>query len=364
MSAVGQNIFSDNEAARLAAVKRYDILDTPADGEFDRITAIAARRFKVPIAIISIVDEDRIWFKSHHGIAVSEIGRDPGLCASAILKNVPHVLTDAKKDARALTNPLVADEFGLRFYAGVPLQTRDGHNLGTLCVIDKRPRTITQDEIDELSDLAAVVMDQLEFRLEAQKALAQARLLSQEIDHRVMNSLSFISSLLQMQQREAATPEMAEQLEEAASRVAAVARVHRHFHLDPDVENTPALPYLRALSEDMSCFLEIPITVEGDDGLLPMTAIQSIGLILNELASNAAKRQARHITVAFSRAKMCKLMVSDDGKGAPPDISASVKTGRLGMKIVSVLARQLGGELTSSENPNGQGACFTVTFNV
>lgn len=364
MSVADQDIIPKTEQARIAAVKRYDILDTPADGEFDRITAIAARRFKVPIAIISIVDEDRIWFKSRQGLAVNQVGRDPGLCASAILNDVPHVLTDAKNDARALANPLVAGEFGLRFYAGVPLQTRDGHNLGTLCVIDKQPRTFTQDEIDELCDLASIVMDQLEFRLEARRALTQAHLLSQEIDHRVMNSLGFISSLLQLQQREASTPEIAEQLEDASNRVAAIARVHRHFHLAPDVESTPAIPYLRGLSEDISGFMEVPIAVEGEDGPLPTTAIQSIGLILNELVTNATKSGAEHITVNFGYGKMCKLVVCDDGAGLPENFSLNGKNGHLGMKIVGVLARQLGGEMTVARNTTGRGTCFSVTFNI
>ncbi|MDP1777290.1 MAG: SUMF1/EgtB/PvdO family nonheme iron enzyme, partial [Brevundimonas sp.] len=128
------------EALRLDAVRRYDILDTPPDGSFDRLAAIAARRFKTPIAIISIVDNDRIWFKSHHGLNVSEIDRAPGLCASAILSAETYVLTDAKLDPRSLANPLVAGEFGLRFYAAAPLITHDGFNLGTLCVIDFEPR--------------------------------------------------------------------------------------------------------------------------------------------------------------------------------------------------------------------------------
>ena len=116
------------DAERLAAVRRYDILDTPPDGAFDRVTRLAARHFKVPIAIVSIVDHDRIWFKSHHGVDASEIPRSPGLCASAILDNKPWVVTDAKVDVRALANPLVAGDFGLRFYAGVPLHTHDGFN--------------------------------------------------------------------------------------------------------------------------------------------------------------------------------------------------------------------------------------------
>src|SRR5918997_2276438 len=90
-----------NEAERLAAVRRYDILDTPPDGAFDRVTRIAARLFDVPIAIVSIVDADRIWFKSHHGLDVREIPRSPGLCASAILDDKPWVLSDAKTDPRS-----------------------------------------------------------------------------------------------------------------------------------------------------------------------------------------------------------------------------------------------------------------------
>src|SRR5688572_22123729 len=146
--------FRPEEAQRLAAVRRYDILDTPPDGAFDRVTRIAARLFNVPISIVSIVDADRIWFKSHHGLDVREIPRGPGLCASAILDNKPWVLTDAKADPRSLANPLVAGQFGLRFYAGIPLRTQDGLNLGTLCVIDREPHAITEEQLAQLTDLA------------------------------------------------------------------------------------------------------------------------------------------------------------------------------------------------------------------
>src|SRR5688572_6068035 len=201
---VPATIIPKNEPQRMAAVRKYEILDSPTDGAFDRVTALAARRFGVPISIISIVDHDRIWFKSHHGLeGVEQIDREPGLCASAILQDGPYILSDATKDLRSLANPLVAGDFGLRFYAGVPLQTSDGFNLGTLCVIDKQPRTVTQDQIDDLKDLASLVIDQLEFRLsalraleKADKELERANLLAREIDHRVMNSLQFVSSVL------------------------------------------------------------------------------------------------------------------------------------------------------------------------
>src|SRR5664279_1888257 len=117
-----------NETERLEALRRYLILDTPPDGAFDHITAIASELLKVPISIVSLVDHDRIWFKSHHGIEACETGRDIGLCASAILSPDFYQITDAKVDLRALTNPLVAGKFGLRFYAASPLRTHDGFN--------------------------------------------------------------------------------------------------------------------------------------------------------------------------------------------------------------------------------------------
>ena len=165
------SLYPPNEQQRLAAVKRYDILDTPPDGTFDRVVALAARFFNVPLAIISIVDNDRIWFKSHPVLEVEQIGRDLGLCASAILQDDVYNLIDASIDPRSLANPLVAGEFGLRFYAAAPLRTSDGFNLGTICVIDFEPRSISEAEKATLQDLAAIVIDELELRLSARKTI-------------------------------------------------------------------------------------------------------------------------------------------------------------------------------------------------
>jgi sigma-B regulation protein RsbU (phosphoserine phosphatase) len=173
-------------------VRRYDVLDTPPDGAFERITALAARLMGVPIAIVSIVDTERIWFKSHHGLDVTEIDREPGLCASAILQDGPWLVTDAEVDPRTLANPLVAGDFGLRFYAGVPLTTHDGYNLGTLCVIDRRRRHVTDEEVATLRDLATLVMDELELRLSARQAVgleAELRRQAEDIARTLQESL-------------------------------------------------------------------------------------------------------------------------------------------------------------------------------
>ncbi|WP_314250983.1 PP2C family protein-serine/threonine phosphatase [Streptomyces kutzneri] len=154
------------------AVRRYDILDTPPDGAFDRVAAMAARLFKVPVASVTIVDEDRIWFKAAHGLeGVSEIGREPGLCGSAILSDETLVIPDTLTDPVAFNNGLVAGPMGVRFYAAAPIITGDGHRLGTVNILDTKPRLITEDDTATLADLAAIVLDELEMRLAALNTL-------------------------------------------------------------------------------------------------------------------------------------------------------------------------------------------------
>jgi formate hydrogenlyase transcriptional activator len=158
-----------DEPERLAALQRYQILDTPPDGAFNHLTAVAAALFTVPIAVVSLVDHDRIWFKSHHGLDLCETGREPGLCASAIFSPDVYHIRDAVTDVRALANPLVTEELDLRFYAAAPLRTHDGFNLGTLCIMDRKARELSVSEAGMLTKLAALVMDQMELRLAARK---------------------------------------------------------------------------------------------------------------------------------------------------------------------------------------------------
>jgi GAF domain-containing protein len=182
MTAVSPDIIPPNEEERMAAVQRYAILDTPSDGAFDRITRLASVMLGMPIAIVTIVDHDRIWFKSAEGLSgVEQIDRVPGLCASAILGHEAWVIEDAGVDPRTLANPLVAGEFGLRFYAGSPLETHDGYNLGTLCVIDRVPRELSPEQIAVLDDLAALVVDALELRLAARQQARRATELNDDV---------------------------------------------------------------------------------------------------------------------------------------------------------------------------------------
>lgn len=157
------------EMDRLEALRRYQLLDTPPDGAFDRVTALAARHFRTPICLVSLLDEDRIWFQSRYGLDAEEIPRTTGLCGSATFTKDAYVVRDAVTDPRTLANPLVVGALGLKFYAAAPLVTQDGFRLGTFNVIDFAPREFGPDDTEALKQFAGIVMDQMEVRLAAMK---------------------------------------------------------------------------------------------------------------------------------------------------------------------------------------------------
>jgi len=145
----------ENEESRLQNLRDLDILDTSSDERFDRLTRMAKHMFDVPIALVSLVDENRQWFKSCIGLDVSETPRDISFCGHAILGSDVFIIPDTAKDERFADNPLVTDEPNIRFYAGCPIRLSDGSALGTLCIIDRKPRELTEEDIEALQDLAA-----------------------------------------------------------------------------------------------------------------------------------------------------------------------------------------------------------------
>ena len=163
-----------NETHRLKVLWQYDVLDTVPEEVFDDLTDLAAHICEAPIALISLVDEDRQWFKSRIGLTVGESSRDISFCAHAILKCDLFLVPDARKDPRFKNNPLVTGKDRIRFYAGAPLVTPDGYALGTLCVLDKKPRRLRPEQEQALRILAHHVVSQLELRRHARE-LAAAR---------------------------------------------------------------------------------------------------------------------------------------------------------------------------------------------
>ena len=152
-----------NEVRRLESLRAYEILDTPPERAFERITGLATRVFAVPMALVSFVDEDRQWLKSCIGTDMRQSSRDIAFCAHAILLDEVLVVPDATRDVRFADNPLVTGTPGVRFYAGAPLKTPGG-NLGTVCILDTQPRAFGRAALKTLEDLAEIVVEQLEFR--------------------------------------------------------------------------------------------------------------------------------------------------------------------------------------------------------
>jgi diguanylate cyclase (GGDEF)-like protein len=146
-----------DEPDRVETLRSLSILDTPPEERFDRLTRMAKRLFGVPIALVSLVDENRQWFKSCIGLGVSETSRDISFCGHAILGNGLFIIPNAIEDERFADNPLVVNDPYIRFYAGCPLRAPDGRKLGTLCIIDRKPRSLGEGDLEALVDLASMV---------------------------------------------------------------------------------------------------------------------------------------------------------------------------------------------------------------
>lgn len=150
-----------DEGERLATLRSLDILDTPPEERFDRLTRMARKLFEVPIALVSLVDGDRQWFKSRAGLEAPETPRSISFCGHAILGSETFSIPDATQDERFADNPLVVNDPNIRFYAGVPLRALNGNMMGTLCIIDQQPRDISEDDLNTLRDLAAMAEGEL-----------------------------------------------------------------------------------------------------------------------------------------------------------------------------------------------------------
>lgn len=153
-----------DEPERLRLLHALSILDTPPEEDFDRITRLVSKLLNVPIALVSLIDEERQWFKSKVGLAATQTPRDVAFCAHAITQTAPLIVEDALHDARFANNPLVTGDPDIRFYAGVPIRSTGGLALGTLCAIDSCPRTLSSDEVTILMDLADLISREMQLR--------------------------------------------------------------------------------------------------------------------------------------------------------------------------------------------------------
>jgi two-component sensor histidine kinase len=284
------------ECDRLAALRRYRVLDTPREPDFDDLTLLAARACETPIAMISLIEERRQWFKAEVGLGVPETSLDRSICLGVILHPGVTVVPDLREDPRFADTPLVACAPHLRFYAGAALETLDGLPLGALCVLDAVPRSLSEDQASTLRTLARQVMSQLESRrviAERDDALAASRrieqrqaLLVRELHHRVRNTLATVQALVGATAR--STDSFEEFHRSFSNRIASLARTH-NLLTDDYWQKAP----LRAIAlNELKPFAggrQPRFILIGPPVELAAELAVPVGMALHELTANAAR---------------------------------------------------------------------------
>ncbi|MBJ6128475.1 HWE histidine kinase domain-containing protein [Microvirga splendida] len=284
------------ECDRLAALRSYRIIDTPPEPAFDDLVELAARACQTPIALISLIDERRQWFKAEVGLGVRETSLDRSICLSAMLLPGLTIVPDLTEDPRFADNPLVSGEPHLRFYAGAMLRTPDGVPLGALCVLDHVPRNLAEEQAFTLTMLARQVMSQLELRraiaerderLEASHQIEQRQsLLVRELHHRVKNTLATVQALVGATGR--STGSFDEFYHSFSKRITSLARTHNL--LTEDYWQTAplreiALNELKPFADSrLPRFMLLGPSVE-----LSADLAVPVGMALHELTTNAVR---------------------------------------------------------------------------
>lgn len=302
------------EIDRLAALDKTRLLDSLPEARFDRLTRLASRALGTKIALVSLIDEDRQWFKSRHGLDATETPRDQAFCAYAIQSDGIMVVPDATQDPRFASNPLVTGDPNIAFYAGAPLITKEGHALGTLCVIDDNPRTdFSEDDKQILADMAATVMSEIEANAQGQ-VIEDLNVVNEELQHRMGNMYAHVSSLISMMSR--AGGDQKDFVRRLRDRITVLAETQaliasqkfQSAPLSAIFESTLA-PFLTSETRPrvkLSAANDIEVSARG---AFTMT------LMLNELATNAVKHGALKDTrglVEFSWAESENDMISFD----------------------------------------------------
>ena len=344
------------QSARIAALQDLQILDTPIEREFDEIVQLASRICEAPISVINLIDTARQWFKAEVGLGTRETPLDTSICAHVILADDLTIVPDTLNDSRFSDNPLCTSEPNLRFYAGALLKTDDGLPIGTLCVLDTQPRTLSPLQQEALQVLARQVMARIVLRRE----LMRSQTIVREVDHRVKNSLSLIASMLSLQGKSAGTDEAREAIELARSRVMAVTRIHEQLHQSTSTDEVDLAKFLQRLADDLMSQTSdmVRIRTESEAIRLPARDSVNVGIAVNELVTNALRHgfdelAEGEISVGAQRRDgMIDIVVANNGRRLPAGFDPAKSRG-LGMRVVSATARQKGGALTWSDDQDG-----------
>lgn len=379
------------EEDRIRALLRYDILDTPPDNTFDKLTKLAAKLMKVPVAIISLVDRDRVWFKSKYGLDAQQMEREDGLCNSVVLADDFYQIENAATDPRTLGHKLVVGDFGLRFYAAYPLKTKDGFNLGAFCIIDKEPRSLTLEEQEILRDLRDIAMDQIELKLTSKLSVARHNHILNTTAHDLKNPLTTIpvrADLIKLKKHDPDTVDamcdqikvaslnmvriIDELLQSGSMEAGEIRLLLVKLNITYLVSNVVAMnqPLAERKGQKIHFDAEMEMFSHADEGKL--------NEIVDNLINNAIKYAPlnTNIYVKVKRANdKVLIVIEDEGPGltledkkmlfqrftrlSAQPTAAEHSTG-LGLSIVKVLVEAHGGSIFAESEGENKGSRFTV----
>ncbi|ETX16610.1 histidine kinase [Roseivivax halodurans JCM 10272] len=359
----------DNQAERLEELESYGILDTGAEDSFDEVTALVKHICDVPVALISLVDADRQWFKSRAGFEPVQTSIDMAICAHTILQEDVLEIRDTQEDARTRDNPLCTEgETPIRFYAGAPLISRSGYALGSLCVIDTQPRELNEVQREALTTMARQVMRQLDLR----RALRNEAILRDEIDHRVKNSLQTVASFIRLYTARAKQDETRDALQAISRRVNAIAQLHTELYQTSEFDMIRLDTYLTRVCELMrgSIGRNVRIRTNFAPVRVDSRKAATLAMIASEFAANSSKHafpDGRKGTVTISLQKDAEdaihLVCEDDGIGDQAETlrSEGSEMSSIGMRLMESAAEQIGGQLELGAGPDGYRLSLVTT---
>lgn len=348
-----------DEAARIAALERYAILDTSPEEAFDDIVKVAAHICGAPVALISLVDAERQWFKAAVGLDAPETPRDIAFCHHAIQQFGVFTVADATQDERFVANPLVTADPNLRFYAGAPLETLDGYALGTLCVLDTQPRQMTEAQLSALEALSRQVVAQMELRralAEAARLEAERELLTLELTHRVKNTLAMVQAIVSQTLR--TSDDMASADAAIGARLVTLSKAHdlltaSNWHAAPLDEVIEAAVSTSGISTDR-------FTHDGPAIDLGPKAALALALALHELITNATKYGAlsndtghAELHWTLSREAQGEMLALEWREVGGPPVTKPTRSGFGTRLIQSALAGNMGGKSALTYAPDG-----------
>lgn len=394
-----------NETKRLEALYSYDILDTTAEKEYDEITQLASQICQTPIALITLIDKDRQWFKSKVGIGISETSRDYAFCSHAILQNEPMQVCNALQDERFYDNPYVAGEPFVRFYTGIPLTTSEGYNLGTLCVVDTKPRQLNEHQLFALKVLAKQVAEKIEMRLKNKQLNFQKQILEKQLEfqkkvfaliaHDVRSPLISAHGLMSLivengmsfkeveQSIHKIQQEIRNSLDVLDNILAWGKLQENNGGINPSIKVCetkklldPIIHFYKTKAERKNIELafevsQIPATIYTDPFLL--------GSIIRNLLSNAIKfthKGGKIKCEIYQEYNNLKIKVQDNGIGMPEEVQRSFWTGEnihsrpgtdnekgsgSALQLLRTFIYLLGGKIFLESKEN-EGTTFTVTL--